>query len=85
MLQAGMTLNDYLIQAIEKIDRHLGEGYAKDHPQLLAAAVTMQAADFHTTALSAALFRIERVLDDNLDKCYAALADLEPAILATVS
>jgi hypothetical protein len=42
MRQASMTADEYLWRAIEDIDKRLGKGYAKAHPELIAAY--MQAA-----------------------------------------
>jgi hypothetical protein len=37
MRQAPMTANEYLLSAIDHIDQALGKGYAKQHPESLAA------------------------------------------------
>ena len=35
MRQAPMTVHDWMLDAIERIDKICGEGYALDHPELL--------------------------------------------------
>jgi hypothetical protein len=37
--QAVMTAHTYLFDAIKSIDRAFGEGYAKDHPELVSRYV----------------------------------------------
>ena len=48
MRQAGATADAYLKDGIECIDRRLGEGFAKEHPELLAAFMHTAAMDFAT-------------------------------------
>ena len=48
MVQAPDTVNFYLRLAIEHIEDNFGEGYAKEHPELLAGFIQACAADFHT-------------------------------------
>ncbi len=52
MRQAGMTAEHYLIDGMENIDKHMGNGYAKAHPELLAAYMQTAALDFHATFLA---------------------------------
>jgi hypothetical protein len=37
--QASMTADTYLQKAIRSIDAALGKGYAKEHPELVAAMI----------------------------------------------
>jgi len=46
MRQASMTAHDYMQKAISDIDNLLGEGYAKEHPELIAAYMQTAALDF---------------------------------------
>ncbi|EPE8065138.1 hypothetical protein ACS8RG_004039 [Escherichia coli] len=39
--------------AIRTIDRHVGEGYAKEHPDLISAFMTTAAANFATLTAEA--------------------------------
>jgi hypothetical protein len=48
MRQAGSTADAYLKDGIECIDARLGKGFAKDHPELLAAFMRTAAMDFAT-------------------------------------
>jgi hypothetical protein len=49
MRQAGYTADEYLKAGIEDIDKRLGKGFAKAHPELLAAYMHTAAADFAST------------------------------------
>lgn len=44
--QASMTAAEYLDRAIDNIDNALGEGYAKKHPELIAAMIKTAAKDY---------------------------------------
>tara|TARA_Y100001951_G_scaffold91492_1_gene85517 strand:- start:114 stop:416 length:303 start_codon:yes stop_codon:yes gene_type:complete len=48
MRQAPDTIDFYLRKGIDYIDNHLGEGYAKEHPELLAGFIQACTTDFHT-------------------------------------
>lgn len=49
MIQAMETAETYLDHAIIDIDKRLGQGYAKAHPELVAAYMQTAAIDFATT------------------------------------
>ena len=55
MKQAWMTADDYLRNARRCIDEQMGEGYADQHPELIAAFMQTCAQDFHTAMMKAAL------------------------------
>ena len=46
--QASGTAHDYLRNAVTDIDRLLGEDYAAEHPELIAAYMQTAAIDFAT-------------------------------------
>lgn len=49
--QAGVTVDQYLMYAISDIDRRFNEdGYAKKHPELVAAYIKACVMDFNTWA-----------------------------------
>jgi hypothetical protein len=52
MRQAGMTAENYMINGKQDIDKIMGDGYAKAHPELLAAYMQAAALDFHATFLA---------------------------------
>jgi hypothetical protein len=52
MRQAPMTANEYLREAIKSIDRHLGVGYAKKNPELLAAFIQGCTKDYSDAPIS---------------------------------
>jgi hypothetical protein len=49
MRQAHMTAHDYMLNARVDIDSIFGAGYAKAHPELVAAYMQTAVRDFHTT------------------------------------
>lgn len=53
--QASMTAADYMREAVREIDGQFGEGYAKQHPELVAVFMTTAAQDFHTALSTGAL------------------------------
>jgi hypothetical protein len=55
MRQAAMTADAYLGDALGAIDTYLGKGYARQHPELIAAFMRTAAQDFHTTMMKTAL------------------------------
>jgi hypothetical protein len=50
--QATMTATDYMVQAVDQIDKTFGEGYAAKHPELVGAFMRTAAADFHTAIIA---------------------------------
>jgi hypothetical protein len=48
MRQAHMTAEEYFDAAIKSIDGAFGNGYAKDHPELIVGFMAASAQDFHT-------------------------------------
>lgn len=53
--QAPLTADQYMRHAAHLIDEQFGEGYAKKHPELVAAFMRVCAADFNSTTLAKAL------------------------------
>jgi hypothetical protein len=52
MRQASMTAHDYLIAAVENIDKMFGKGYAKEHPELTGAFIQAASLDFVGASLA---------------------------------
>ncbi len=52
MNQAPGTVGFYLTKAIDEIDRHFGDGYAKKNPALLGAFLQATALDFGVSVLA---------------------------------
>ncbi|MDE2370275.1 MAG: hypothetical protein KGN16_14990 [Burkholderiales bacterium] len=48
MEEALMTASSYMKRAALEIDKFFGEGYAEDHPELVAAFMQAAAADMQT-------------------------------------
>lgn len=53
--QALMTAHVYLCEAIKSIDQKMGDGYAKLHPELIAAYMAAAASDFNTSVQAKSL------------------------------
>lgn len=49
MRQATYTADYYLDKAIKNIDENLGEGYAAEHPDLIAAYMKTASIDYKTS------------------------------------
>jgi len=69
--QATATADTYFIRAIAAIDKRLGEGYAKAHPELISAFMVTAGKDFTTAAT------IVAVQEFSSELCHA-LSDLAP-------
>lgn len=78
LYQAGSTAHLYLRQAIESVDGLLGPDYARKHPELLAAMVAAQVADFNNTALTSALYALGDSLEQSITRLAEAVQLLEP-------
>ena len=82
MVEAPDTVNFYLECAIGRIDNSLGEGYAKEHPELLAGFLQACATEFHTAiearettevaeaiqGITAELYEIREIMERANDK-----------------
>jgi hypothetical protein len=82
MVEAPDTVNFYFECAIERIDNRLGEGYAKEHPELLAGFIQACATELHTAiearettevaeaiqGIAAGLFEIREIMERANDK-----------------
>jgi hypothetical protein len=68
VFQAGSTIGTYLSQAIEEIDKRLGDGYATKHPELIAECVRSQTMDFNNTSITAALYQIADAIMDRVSQ-----------------
>ena len=77
MRQASMTADEYLREAISRIDARLGEGYAAKNPALIGAFMAAAAQDY-AAALGAA------VRQDG-DMCLNAISDSVDRLAAVVA
>jgi len=73
MNQAIMTAHDYMSQAKNNINKMFGDGYAKAHPELVAAFMQVCVMDYMATAFED---RIE-MLCNSLDAIAEALTSQE--------
>lgn len=72
--QASRTARNYLVEAIEHIDRQLGKGYAEKHPELIAKFMEVAAADYHTATTCKI---IGGALEDIAEQLFAANKEIE--------
>lgn len=75
--QASMTADEYLSEAIRRIDGRLGKGYAEKHPELIGAFMAAAASDF-ATSISTAVRQDDSMnlaaISDSLDRIASAIA-----------
>jgi hypothetical protein len=50
---ASMTVRQYFVAAIKAIDHEFGDGYAKEHPELVAAFIHCAGVDFSASIIMA--------------------------------
>ena len=60
-----MTADEYLASAIGHIDLQLGEGYAKRHPELIAAFMQTAAMDLGTAVIARAIELVTAAIKAN--------------------
>jgi len=60
MRQASMTAEDYMREAVTSIDNQFGEGYAKEHPELVGAFMKTAALDFGACVIARAIEGVDR-------------------------
>jgi Pyruvate/2-oxoacid:ferredoxin oxidoreductase gamma subunit len=65
MKQASMTADIYLGEAVERIDRILGEGYAEKNPVLVAAFIQACSMDFVSASVQKTLQETVRYFLEN--------------------
>ena len=58
MRQARMIANEYLRFAVHDIDDELGPGYAKNHPELIAAFMETAAIELSAAVIARAVDRV---------------------------
>ena len=66
MRQAPMTVDLYLRKAVESIDEVFGAGYAKAHPEVVAAFMQACSWDFATTMGSNSVDRLADAINAGL-------------------
>lgn len=76
--QASMVADEYMGEAVRRIDARFGAGYALDNPALIAAFMSAAAQDF-SASLAAAVRQDETVslgaISDSLDRVAEAIAN----------
>jgi hypothetical protein len=67
MEQASMTADTYMQEAVRRIDRQFGSGYAAEHPDLVGVFIQAAATDFATAmnakVIESAAERIAQALE----------------------
>jgi len=71
--QAPMTAEQYMRHGAERIDATFGDGYAKKHPELVAAFMQTAAIDLGTSIIARAIDNMKEV---NTDAIARAIDDL---------
>jgi len=83
--QAPMTADEYLHSAIDHIDDRLGKGYAKQHPELVAAFMQTSAIDLGTAVIARAIESITSAINANFDGIVEASRSDHPLQEETLS
>lgn len=66
MRQAPMTADLYLRKAVQSIDEVFGAGYAKEHPEIVAAFMQACTVDFATVMASNSVDRLADAIHTGL-------------------
>jgi hypothetical protein len=82
MRQAPMTAHDYLLSAVHDIDEVLGKGYARAHPELMAAFIQTAALDFGAAVIARAIEGLAEPLRSDHPLQGETLDGLESALNA---
>lgn len=77
MRQAGWTVGCYLRYSVEEIDKAFGEGYAKNHPELVAEFIKACTLDAHSGAISGIAGCIIGDLREIINSAVAELKEAE--------
>jgi len=80
MIQAGMTANTYLLDAIRSIDGAFGEGCAKSRPELVGHFIQAAAADYQAARLTDAATQISDALRTAADATAQGLDEIAERI-----
>src|SRR5262249_3819866 len=67
--QAPMTAHAYLLHAEKDIDEILGSGYAKKHPELIAAYINVCAVDLGTAVIARAIETLPSSIETGRRHC----------------
>jgi hypothetical protein len=54
----------YLLDAIEQIDKHLGPGYAKQHPELIGAYMNAASRETHGSVIAKCILEQRDSIDE---------------------
>lgn len=71
--QASMTAMEYFDKAVSHIDKSFGEGYAKKHPELVAAFMQVAASDLNYAGLAKAQSECVEYLADKIEVAIESL------------
>lgn len=75
MEQAPSTIDYYLSEARFRIDKEFGEGYAKEHPELVAMFVQACVKDYSATMMANAIDDLSLTLSCGFDKISESIND----------
>jgi hypothetical protein len=70
-----MTANEYLMSAVDHIDQQLGNGSAKQHPELIAAFMQTSAIDLGMAVIARAIESLSNSLVGALNEMRQSVAD----------
>ena len=69
--------SSYMHEAVHSIDSLFGDGYARDHPELIAAFMRTSAENFHSASMSVAAEKLAAAMPgaDALDNVAQRITD----------
>ena len=76
LIQASMTADDILSNALSSVEKHMGEGYAEEHPELVAAVMNVAILDFNNSITN----QQNGYMADSVKRLAEALVDLATTI-----
>jgi hypothetical protein len=70
MRQAPMTAEVYMLEAVKCINERFGMGYAKDHPDLVAAFMYVAGNDFNAAIQAQAISEAAQAISEAAQAIY---------------
>jgi hypothetical protein len=64
--QAPMTAKEYMLAAVANINEQFGDGYARQHPELVAAFMQVCASDYNNSAVIIAIQEAAELISESL-------------------
>jgi hypothetical protein len=73
--QAPMTAHDYMVHGVHDIDEIFGKGFAKQHPELLAAYMQTASIDYGASLIASKIEGLEGETFGGISAALESIAD----------